>query len=115
MSNYYEDPVYKTLESIIKSAGVKIDYVDVIPDDVYARSHYEGNYIQMPVTDPFDDVEHACLVLGHEMGHILSRYDSDERLEIRTYNEAVCDLIGVYLYRLACMNYEKQMETLFRS
>lgn len=113
MPNYYEEPIYKILEDIIKSAGVRIDYVDV-PNDIYARSHYEGNYIQMPSKDIFDDSEHACLVLGHEMGHILSRYDTEDKLELRMYNEAVCDLIGVYLYRLACMYYEKYMEKLFK-
>ena len=97
---YRDHQGYKALENLIKAAGVKIDYVGV-SNDIYARSRMDGNYIQMPAEDNFDSVDHACLVLGHEMGHILSGLGTEDALELKAHNEAVCDLIGVYLYRLA--------------
>lgn len=104
---YRNDAVYKALEEIITDVGVKVVYTEVPEDsidgEIWARSDINSNSIMMPGSDVFPDDETACLILGHEMGHIMSGLDSpDLRIE-RKRNEAVCDLIGVYLVRLAEM------------
>lgn len=106
--DYREDETYKELEKIIGAAGVKIQYCDV-PDDsidgaIWARSDIDGNIIIMPNDGKaFPDSETACNILGHEMGHILSGLESVDQKTERRINEAVCDLIGCYLTRLADM------------
>lgn len=119
---YREGIVYKTLEKIIKSAGVDIIYTEV-PDDsidgaIWARSDYFLNKIMMPNNgDAFPDEVTACCILGHEMGHIITKLDSSDIPDERMFNEAECDKIGVYLYRLAQMiadyEFEKKMEAAF--
>ena len=106
MTLYRDDVVYKELERIINDAGVSVIYGDV-PDDsidgeIWARSDSDSNTIIMPDSEEaFPDNETACLILGHEMGHILSRLDSVDQPIERRRNEAVCDMIGVCLYQLA--------------
>lgn len=118
--DYRTDPTYQALEKIIQDAGVKITY-ETVPDDsidgeIWARSDIDTDSIMMPEAgDAFPDAETACVILGHEMGHILSRLDSPDDPAQRRQNEAVCDLIGVYLFRLAGMIYEKQAEDSFRA
>lgn len=116
---YNKMPVYAILESLIKSAGVDIVYQEV-PDDhidgaIWARSDTEGfGAIMMPDSAAeFPSEEQACLTLGHEMGHILSGLNSPDDPELRTHNEAVCDLIGVYLWRLALRIYDNNLESRF--
>ncbi len=116
---YRDDGVYLALEQIIKSAGVSIVYTSV-PDDcidgaIWARSDSDARMIMMPDTDEFPDAETACVILGHEMGHILSGLDSPDESAERRKNEAVCDLIGYYLYKLADMTEAKQAESRFYS
>lgn len=109
---YTEHPAYIILENLVKSAGIKIEYVKDIPDYDYARS--KDDIIQMPFTDDaFESVDHACMVLGHEVGHILSGLETEDALELKVHNEAVCDLIGVYLYRLAERMWEKKVAESF--
>lgn len=120
--DYKEGMVYKTLEKIITSAGVQIIY-DEVPDDsidgaIWARSDYDSNQIMMPNDgEAFPDEITACCILGHEMGHIITGLDSTDIPDERMFNEAECDKIGVYLYRLAKMTadyeYEKKMEAAF--
>lgn len=115
---YREDPIYKALEKIIVSAGVKIEYRKV-PDDgidgaIWARSDSDAMKIIMPDTEEFPNTETACLILGHEMGHILTGLESPDDPIERRKNEAVCDLMGVYLTKLADMTFEKQQEDLLR-
>ena len=114
MAEYQKDLVYIELEKLITEAGVKIMY-DHVHDDaidgaIWARSDYEAMRILMPDTDEFPDPETACLILGHEMGHILSRVDSPDNPVERQKNEAICDLIGSYLYRLAEMIAGEKLE-----
>ena len=105
---YRDDATYKALENIIKNAGIKIMYGKVPPDsidgEIWARSCPEAESILMPDTEEFDNPDRACLILGHEMGHILSDLDSPDDVSNRVKNEAICDLIGVYLTKLAEMS-----------
>lgn len=118
--SWQNDPVYKTLERIITNAGTKIRY-GIVPDDaidgaIWARSDIDSRLIHMPNDESaFNDTETACLILGHEMGHILSRVNSPDEPAERMKNEAVCDLIGYYLFKLAELTYEKQIEDAFRN
>ena len=114
---YRNDLAYMTLVKILENAGMDIIYQEV-PDDpidgvIGARAdEYDG--IMMP-EDPeaFPDAETACLVLGHEAGHILASVDSPDIPAERRKNEAICDLIGCCLYELACRTAEKKMKDLF--
>lgn len=103
MAEYRKDLVYIELERLIEDAGVHITYKKVHDDPIdgaiWARSDYDA--IMMPDTDEFPDAQTACLVLGHEMGHILSRLDSPDDPVERRRNEAIVDLIGVCLFQLA--------------
>ena len=125
--DYRENETYKALEKILQNAGVKIDYLD-IPEDIHGRTHAEDLYIQMP-EDPEAYKEHsddyAALILGHEAGHILSnpyvcdpvkrtvwnneKYITEDETTL-VNNEALADLIGVYLYRLADLTATKEAE-----
>ena len=112
---YRSYPAYAALEKLIESAGVTIIYQKV-PDDhidgaIWARSDYQMNSIMMPDSDDaFPDEDTACLILGHEMGHILMIIDSSDIPDERRMNEAICDQIGVYLFNLACMIAEHEIE-----
>ena len=113
--NYRDGIIYKALEKIITNAGVKIVYEevhnDIIDGEIWARADYESNMIMMPdAPDAFPDEEKACLILGHEMGHILSRLDSVDDPKERERNETTCDGIGVYLYRLAELTAGEEIE-----
>lgn len=115
---YRNYPVYAALERLIESAGVTITYQEV-PDDsidgaIWARSDPESKEIMMPdADDAFPDEDTACLILGHEMGHILTGVDSPDAPDERRMNEAICDQVGVYLFRLACMIAENEVERQF--
>ena len=114
---YREGLIYIQLEKIIKNAGVEIVYGKVFSDsidgEIWARSDIDSCSILMPDTEEFPDDQTACLTLGHEMGHILSGLEStDEPIE-RKYNEAECDQIGVYLYKLAEMTAGYEAEKKF--
>lgn len=114
---YREDLVYQEMERLIEGAGVKIIYCQVPGDSIdgaiWARSDTDANMIMMPDSDVFPNDEKACLILGHEMGHVLSSVDSPDLPVERTWNEALCDMIGVYLYKLAEMRagYKLEKET----
>lgn len=112
--NYRDGEMYKALETIITNAGVKIIYEHVHDDSIdgaiWARADIDGNCIMMPVEgDAFPNEETATLILGHEMGHILTRNDSPDEPITRRRNEAECDLVGVYLTNLALLTYEESM------
>lgn len=110
-----EDETYKELEQIIRSAGVRIEYA-AVPDDsidgaIWARSDDNSLAILMPAEDDaFPNMETACLILGHEMGHILTGLDSPDNPAERRRNEAVCDLVGCCLRKLAQMIAEEKAE-----
>ena len=112
------DPVYKTLEGIAQAAGIRIQYQSV-PDDridgaIWARSDADSLSIMMPEDErAFPNAETACLILGHEIGHILSALDSPDEPAERRKNEAVCDLIGYYLFQLALRMHETEIENAF--
>ena len=105
---YTKGFTYQALERLIESAGVKIMYEEV-PDDhidgaIWARSDLDMNAIMMPDSDDaFPDEQTACMILGHEMGHILTRLDSPDLVYERQLNEAKCDIVGVYLAKFAEM------------
>lgn len=115
---YRNYPIYAALEKLIESAGVTVTYQEV-PDDpirgaIWARSDYHMNMIMMPdADDAFPDEDTACMILGHEMGHILMRIDSSDIPDESRMNEAICDQVGVYLFRLACMIAENEVERRF--
>ena len=114
---YAQGMVYKALVEILEMAGFEITYQNV-PNDpidgaIWARSDEFGRIIMPEEDEAFPDEETACLILGHEAGHALSHRDSPDIPSIRRANEAVCDLIGCYLYELALRVYEKKMKTLF--
>lgn len=112
-----KDEVYQALVKIIENAGVRITYATV-PDDaidgaIWARSDTDAMAIMMPeAEDAFPNAETACLILGHEMGHILTGADSPDEPITRRENEAVCDFIGAQLTRLAELTagYEAEKE-----
>ena len=114
--NYRIDEVYKTLEKIIRDAGVEITYQNVHDDcidgEIWARSDIESRIIMMPEDgDAFPDIETACRILGHEMWHIMTELESfDGMPSIREVNERTCDYIGALLYRLADMTQEHEIE-----
>ena len=116
MVDYKTDLVYQALEEILQNAGMKIIYEEV-PDDridgaIWARSDYDK--IMMPkAPEAFPDPETACCILGHEAGHILSGIDSPDIPSLRRKNEAVCDLIGCYLYELALRTAEKKQKDIW--
>ena len=94
---YRENNVYRIMEKLITSAGVEIIYQEV-PNDhidgaIWARSDIDSRMIMMPDKDVFGNDETACLILGHEMGHILANVDSPDVPAERRKNEAICDLI----------------------
>jgi len=100
---YTDNVVYQTLEQLCIDAGVSLNYVNV-QSEIFARAQEQAQIIEMPENDTFDNPEHAALVLGHEMGHVLmgpdmQNFNQGQRVLI----EAECDRIGVYLYRLAEM------------
>lgn len=109
MSNYRDDVTYKTLERIIQDAGVIVRYEDV-PDNIYARTR--DSLISMPREADMDAIT-ACIVLGHEMAHILTGLYTADDEPSHTINEATCDMIGSALYKLAEMitgaDIERQM------
>ena len=116
--SYRNNDTYKALENIIQAAGVEIVYKD-IPDDCikgecWARTDSEGMRIEMPANDVFDSEEQACAILGHEMGHILTELDSSDDPIESARNEAMCDLVGVYLAKLAEMTACYEAERIFR-
>lgn len=115
---YRNYEVYKALEKIITSAGVEIIYQEV-PDDsidweIWARADCDARKIMMPDDESFPDDDTATLILGHEMGHIISGNESPDDPVDRKQNEAECDLIGVYLYKLAHMIAENEAEKMFK-
>ena len=115
---YREDVTYQTLEQIIESAGVSVRYgtvhSDPIDGEIWARSDIDAKLILMPDRDVFPDIETACRILGHEMGHIMTGLDSvDGDPALREINERTCDLIGAYLYRLADMTADHEAEKLW--
>ena len=118
MSSYREDLTYKALQEILQNAGITIIYQEV-PDDsidgaIWARADCDGMAIMMPENgDAFPDSETACCILGHEAGHILSGLNSTDLPAERRKNEAVCDLIGFYLYQLAGLTMEKKEQDRF--
>lgn len=102
---YRDDPTYTILESLCIRAGVEVKYT-IIPDDqidgtLWARSNDQQKVIEMPDTDCFDSPEKAAIILGHEMAHILAGVDSSDLLIESVMNEAFCDLLGGYLYKLS--------------
>lgn len=121
MAEYRKDPIYMELESLINSAGVSVIYSSVHDDHIdgaiWARTDRDSMTILMPDSDEFPNTETACMILGHEMGHILSGKDSVDYPVERQISEATCDLIGAYLYRLAEMiagdKLERSMRTAF--
>ena len=113
--NWKLDPVYKTLEGIAQDAGIRIQYQTVTDDridgEIWARADCNLNAIMMPADESaFPDTETACLILGHEIGHILSTLESTDEPAERRKNEAICDLIGYYLFQLALRTYETKIE-----
>ena len=103
-----DDETYKELEQLILKAAVRIKYEQVPGDSIdgaiWARSDSCTRTIMMPAEDDaFPDAETACLILGHEMGHILTGLDSPDYPADRRRNEAVCDLVGCALHKLAQM------------
>ena len=119
MPEYRNNPTYIALETLIRQSGVSIKYSDVYDDPIdgaiWARADYEGRMIMMPDTDEFPDAQTATLILGHEMGHILSGLDSPDDPIQRRINEATCDQIGAYLSRLAEMIAGFEAEQIFNS
>ena len=116
---YCDNEIYMALSEIIKKTGISITY-EKVPDDsidgaIWARSDIDAMKIIMP-DDPeaFPDEETACLILGHEMGHILTRLESPDDPVERIKNEAVCDLVGHYLYKLAEMTAAENAENRIR-
>lgn len=113
--NYRTGLIYQMLEKIITDAGIRIIYQEVPADsidgEIWARADYDNNTIMMPESpDSFPNEETACLILGHEMGHILSRLDSTDNPVERRKNEAICDIIGTYLYKLAELTAGEELE-----
>ena len=115
--SYRDNSVYQELENIIEAAGVKITYTKVKDDSIdgaiLARSDDEGMQIIMPDGDVFSNPDEACFILGHEMGHILTGLDSPDDVITRQRNESVCNLVGVYLTRLAEMTTGNKAESSF--
>lgn len=105
--SYRDDLVYRALEDLCIKAGVKIVY-ESVPNDsidgkIWARAGCESMMIMMPDSDCFDSAERATLILGHELGHILTGVDSPDDVATRVRNEAICDLSGWLLHNLAEM------------
>lgn len=102
---YAADPAYQALARICEEAGVRVRYAD-LPPVMYARSR--GDLIQMPLdAGRFTGAEHAAIVLGHELAHMLVNPAYPQPPEDRTdlprhmLIESDCDRLGAYLYLLA--------------
>ena len=119
MPKYKNDPTYIALEALLRKSGVTIRYSHVFDDSIdgaiWARSDCEARTIIMPDTDEFPDSQTATLILGHEMGHILSGLDSPDDPVQRRINEATCDIIGAYLSKLAEMIAGFEAEQVFNT
>ena len=89
------------LAELINRAGIRIEYTD-LDGEIYGRTD-TLTVIQMPIENDFRNDMHATMVLGHEMGHILTGGDSGKTQDEQIAIEATCDLCGVILYRLAEM------------
>lgn len=115
---YKDYSVYQALEKLIISAGVTVEYRkvpdDAIDGEIWARADCDARKIMMPDDEAFPDDDTATLILGHEMGHIISGNESPDDPVDRKQNEAECDLIGVYLYKLALMIAENEAEKMFK-
>lgn len=114
--SYRDSEYYRMLEHLIEDAGVKIIYEEVpndsIDGEILARADINGRSIMMPNNESLGD-EDAMLVLGHEMGHILTGTDSPDEPVSRLRNESECNLVGVLLTELAIMMYEKRRADAF--
>lgn len=103
---YTLDPTYQALSELCEKAGLRLQYAD-IPRSFYARSR--DTLIQMPSDgNRFQSSEHAAIVLGHELAHLLvnAQYppqDEDQPLNLPLHMlvESECDRLGAYLYLLA--------------
>lgn len=119
LPNYREAPEYKMLEALCEKAGVRIDYCTVPDDQIdgasWARSNDQAMVIEMPDADVFAGDTQAALILGHELAHIVASVDSSDDPAVSTINEALCDLIGGYFYKLAELMAGKEAEAVFRA
>jgi hypothetical protein len=106
--DYRQGKIYATLERIIQDAGITVRYCNIPNDSIWgaclARSSDQDECIEMPDNgDAFQDEISACLVLGHEMGHLLTGQGNSDEPDKRYIIEGTCDCIGAWLYRLADM------------
>lgn len=115
---YTQDSVYKILETLCASAGVRVRYTSV-PDDpikgeLWARADEQARVIEMPEEDIFESPMHAALVLGHELAHIAAQIDSTDDPAEGIAREAMCDMLGAFLCKLAEMIAMEDAESVWK-
>ncbi len=100
-SSYVEDAVYSQLSTLIKSAGISINYEDT-DDENFGYPIDNSRIIIMPRVEALTPKE-AAIELGKKAGTILAQNTSSKKLEQVILMESEAKKIGVYLYRLADM------------
>ena len=100
-SSYVEDAVYSQLSTLIKSAGISINYEDT-DDENSGYPIDNSRIIIMPRVEALTPKE-AAIELGKKAGTILAQNTSSKKLEQVILMESEAKKIGVYLYRLADM------------
>jgi Zn-dependent peptidase ImmA (M78 family) len=119
LPNYREALEYRMLEMLCERAGVRVNYCTVsdgqIDGALWARSSDQAMVIEMPDADVFENGAQAALILGHELAHIVAAVDSSDEPAVSVINEALCDLLGGYFYKLAELMAGKEAEAVFRT
>lgn len=108
LPEYTKDPVFDALLTLCRQAGIRVFFVP-LPNHFYARSRLDDSTIQMPLDDRFQTGEHASIVLGHELAHMLvnAQYpappdeDTPHPLHRHVLIEGECDRLGSYFFLLA--------------
>lgn len=121
LPEYTQNPVYEELVSLCERCGIAVEYTPAAADR-YARSD-KLSWIQMGPDSQFRNAEHAAIVLGHELAHILEdqyhlRQEDLAKYEIAPYPsddiEGLCDCWGVALYKLALLICDRESDDWWR-
>lgn len=105
LPQYATDPAFSTLCHLCEMCGVRVKFRK---GDDTCMGRTSGRVIEMGGDEEYKNPEHATIVLGHELSHILEKYRPADS-ELTEYDIAVfpsddvedlCDCWGVALYQL---------------
>lgn len=129
LPEYTHDPAYMELAHLCELCGIRIEYVDLSSDAFYARCD-RCSVIQMGTDTDYKNSEHAAIVLGHELSHLLEDSNGIRLSDLHEYEvvpypgyngldnekatEDLCDCWGVALYSLALQIAIKKAESIYQ-